>query len=166
MTNRKSEFSMLKGYSFVFEADGHLVEAWFSSLTGAEKIFVDGALVSKKRNIKRNSQTDFLIEGYSSVYSIDLTIISLLKGPFICTLVKDGVPIQRQRLVFPQLTFAEIFYRFLAGCLSGVAMFLALHVATTYLHWPSLLQMLIILLVCFMLFPKVAVKPVIEDELI
>jgi hypothetical protein len=160
MTNRKNEFSFLNGYSFVFESDGHLIEAWCSTLTGAEKIFVDGTLVSEKRSIKKNSHSDFFVDGYSSVFSIDLNVMSLLTGPCICTLLKDGEPIQRQRLVFPRLSPYRFAMLFVLGGIVGAF----LSIADKLLGWPFWLVILLATVVTIALISQVTKKPVIEED--
>ncbi len=99
MKQEQRPFSLINGYSFVFEHQGHSIEAWFSALTGFEKVYVDGALVSSQRSLRTDTKNSFTIDDNN--FSTSLTAVSLMKGPFVCTLNKNGVPILRQRLVFP-----------------------------------------------------------------
>ncbi|WP_444932887.1 hypothetical protein [Microbulbifer sp. JTAC008] len=99
MSKRKA-FSFTKGYTFIFEEDGAVVEAWFSALSGLEKVFVNGELVSSQRNLSTDSTNNFSIG--ENEYSTNLNVVSLLKGPFVCTLSKNGKEYKRQKLVFPK----------------------------------------------------------------
>ena len=93
-------FSYIKGYSFHFDDQGHQIEAWFSCLSGREKLLVDGELIKQQRSISRHSVTGFTIDGQA--YKLNMDVVSLLTGPFVCTLSKNGQPIKRQKLVFPE----------------------------------------------------------------
>ena len=99
MTTEKKTFSFLKGYSFEFECEGHHIESWFSAFSGLEKVFVDGLLVASQRNLNKSSENRFFVDDPSCSTSLDAS--NLLKGPFVCTLLRDGEPIKKQRLVFP-----------------------------------------------------------------
>ena len=99
--NQNQNFSFLKGYSFSFNVDNHQIDAWFSSLSGMEKIFVDGKLISSQRSLSFDSSHIVNIDG--SEYSVDLKVTSILKGPVTCTLIKNGSPYRRKTLVFPAM---------------------------------------------------------------
>lgn len=99
--NKKKPFSLIKGYSFTFQEAGHQIKAWYSVFSGLEKVYVDGELVSSQRNLSTNSTNTFKIG--ENEYSTNLQAISLLKGPFVCTLSKNGVFYKRQKLIFPKL---------------------------------------------------------------
>ncbi len=96
--SKKKEFSFTKGYTFTFEEDGAVIEAWFSAFSGLEKVFVNGELVSSKRNLSTDSTNSFSIGG--DEYSTNLNAVSLMKGPFVCTLSKNGKEYKRQKLIF------------------------------------------------------------------
>ncbi|MGD8176900.1 hypothetical protein [Marinimicrobium sp. ARAG 43.8] len=93
-------FSLVKGYAFRFEDEGRVIEAWFSALSGREKVFVNGEMVLSQTNLSKQSSKTFRIG--ENDYSITLYIESLLNGPVVCTLAKNGKDCQRQRLIFPQ----------------------------------------------------------------
>lgn len=90
--------SLFCGYSFVFNQDGKQIEAWFSALSGLEKITVDGVLVSKRRNLSINSKNVFAIG--SDEYATSLQTVNVLTGPFICTLTKNSKAVKRQKLLY------------------------------------------------------------------
>jgi hypothetical protein len=96
--SKKKEFSFTKGYTFTFEEDGAVIEVWCSALSGLEKVFVNGELVSSQRNLSTNSTNSFSIG--ENEYSTNLNAVSLLKGPFVCTLSKNGKEYKRQKLIF------------------------------------------------------------------
>lgn len=121
----KKPFGFLKGYSFSFEDEGRKIESWFSFLSGQEKVFVNEAQVSSKINISKEAFHEFSIA--DDRYSIRLNIVDLIRGPFECTLSKNGKEIKRQKLIFPPVpslksTFRKVsywlsclFYLFLYG---------------------------------------------------
>lgn len=121
--NNKSVFSFRKGYSFVFSDEGKEIKAWFSALTGLERIYVDGVMVSSQRNLSKNSNSEIKIG--TNDYSTNMNVASISKGPFVCTLYKNGQAYKRQRLVFPKsgkLKLTTIFVlSILIGVLFGIA---------------------------------------------
>lgn len=96
------KISIFQGYSFVFNQDGKQIEAWFSALSGLEKITVDGVLVSKRRNLSINSKNAFAI-GHDE-YTTNLQAVNVLTGPFVCTLSKNNKAVKRQKLLFSTST--------------------------------------------------------------
>ena len=92
------KISIFHGYSFVFNQDGKHIEAWFSALSGAEKIYVDGVLISKRRNLSVNSKNAFVIG--TDNYATSLQAVNVLTAPFVCTLTKNNKAVKRQKLLF------------------------------------------------------------------
>ncbi|HOY21817.1 MAG TPA: hypothetical protein PK002_01620 [Cellvibrio sp.] len=92
------KISMFHGYTFVFNQDGKQIEAWFSALSGLEKVSVDGVLVSKRRNLSINSKNVFAIGGDN--YATSLQAVNVLAGPFVCTLIKNNKAVKRQKLLY------------------------------------------------------------------
>lgn len=92
------KISLFHGYSFVFNQDGKQIEAWFSALSGLEKITVDGVLIAKRRNLSVNSKNVFAIGGDN--YATNLQAVNVLTGPFICTLTKNSKAVKRQKLLY------------------------------------------------------------------
>ena len=109
--SKEKTFSLTKGYSFSFEDEGKEIQAWFSALSGLEKVYVDGELVSSQRNLSTDSSNVFSIG--QNEYSTNLKVASLLKGPFICTLSKNGNKYKRQKLIFPKLQSKSSKFSFL-----------------------------------------------------
>jgi len=132
VNNSKEPFSLIRGYSFTFEYKGHRIKAWFSALTGAEKVFVDGELVSSQRNFKRDTKNTFILD--EEEYSTSLSVTSIIKGPFTCELLKKGIPVKRQHLIFPVSSSSntKVIMRFLFYLLLGVGF----GITQTHLHWP------------------------------
>ncbi len=91
-------FSCIKGYVFSFEDNNNHIIAWFSALSGREKVFVNKELVASNWNFSKNSSNTFEVN--DDVYSTSLEVKSLLKGPIICTLIKNSKPYKRKKLVF------------------------------------------------------------------
>lgn len=97
----ENTFSVIKGYTFSFEDEGTVINAWFSTWSGHEKVYVNDELVSSQRNISTNSTNYFKIG--TNEYSTNLKAAGLLKGILVCTLSKNGREYKRQKLVFPKL---------------------------------------------------------------
>ena len=158
-------FSFTKGYSFSFEENGKEIVAWFSALSGLEKVFVDGELIVSQRNLSARSATAFRI-GHDE-YATNMQAVSLVKGPFICTLNKNGRPHKRQKLVFPraELGFLKILLYLALGVLVGMFSTGArdLLALPGWSVWPILIGMGGLSLWA-MYRLGVSKKPVIEDE--
>jgi len=121
--NSSKKFSFLNGYSFLFEDGRNIIEAWFSSLSGTEKIFFNGELILEGRNLSRSSSCEF--EKSGEKYRISIEMVSALKGPFICALYKNETLHQQKQLVFrnqgPQKPFySKFWFYILVGLVLGV----------------------------------------------
>lgn len=123
MANNKVA-SLLRGYSFSFEDEGNQIKAWFSALSGLEQVYVNGKLVASQRNFSKKSSNTFSISG--NEYSTSMAAISILKGPFVCTLTKNGRVLKRQKLIFPdpekknQPFFTRLWFWLIVGATFGV----------------------------------------------
>lgn len=120
LINSYEEFGFFKGYTFVFCEGNNIIKAWFSCLSGLEKVYVNDSLVSEQRNYKTDSENTFNVgkDTYASKFSTE----SILKGPFVCDLHKNGQLIKRQKLIFPatKKTRFKGIYGFLFCILLGV----------------------------------------------
>jgi 23S rRNA pseudoU1915 N3-methylase RlmH len=161
--SNQNEFSYWKGYTFSFEDEGFQIEAWFSALSGLEKVFVDGEMVSSHRNLSANSTNTFKI--CDNEYSINMQAVSVFRGPFVCTLNKNGEGYKRQKLIFP---WAKNIYReFLFAIGLGVVIGGAYGVAVTI--WNSSNEIMYISLMAFLVavllikFYPSNCKPIIEE---
>jgi hypothetical protein len=165
--SKEKTFSLRKGFTFSFEDEGSTIDAWFSAFTGLEKVYVNGELISSQRNLSTDSTNSFNI-GVNQ-YSTNLNVESLLKGPFVCTLSKNGDAYKRQRLLFPKakpsskgMSFLVSFFLFLVlGILFGLA--------RSYWQLPSESIYIFIVVLSVMAFPFYSRKykgtgPVIENE--
>lgn len=119
--SKKKVFSFLKGYAFSFEDEGNNIQAWFSALSGLEKVYVNGDLVTSQRNYSKKSSLSFSISGNS--YTRHMEVTSLLKGPFVCTLTKNSRILQRQKLIFsrPETKVLPFFKKLWIWVIIGVA---------------------------------------------
>ena len=111
--SKVSEFSFFKGFSFIFEDEGKSIEAWFSAISGLEKVYIDGELICSQRNLSVDSTNKFILN--DNEYTTNLKVANIFKGPFMCTLNKNGVPYQRQKLSIPKNITSKksLFKRFL-----------------------------------------------------
>jgi hypothetical protein len=161
---KKRTFSIIKGYSFEFQEEGHQIEAWFSALSGLEKVYIDGELVSSQRNLSKNSTNTFKI-GVNE-YSTNMKVISLLKGPFVCTLSKNGFIYRRQKLIFPNVK-----RNLLLMLLFCIGLSVAFEMAKKYLQLQNESVYIFIILIISLIFifnlkTSKDSKPVIEEEAI
>ncbi len=130
---KEKAFSFLNGYSFTFTEGDDQIVAWFSAFSGKEKVFVNGALISEQRNYSTDSTNTFTI-GENS-YSTNLLVKNIFKGPFVCTLFKNGKEHKRKKLIFPTPTknkksfFLYLVFFIFIGILFGFA--------HNYFMWPE-----------------------------
>jgi hypothetical protein len=87
-----SKASFAGGFWFVFHDGGRTIRAWGSALSGLERVYVDDAVVSQGRNLEREGVHQFAIGGIG--YSITFKNSSVLKGPLVCRLEKNGLVIK------------------------------------------------------------------------
>lgn len=87
-----SQVSLSKGLWFIFTNGGRGISAQCSVLTGKERIFVDGSLVSEKWSFSKSSTHQFVVE--DDTYEVVFFIPSILKGTIECTLKKNGVRVE------------------------------------------------------------------------
>jgi hypothetical protein len=92
MLSDTSKASFAGGFWFVFHDGGRTIRAWGSTFSGLERIYVDNAIVSEGRNLKREGIHQFSIDGVG--YSITFRASSVLKGPLVCRLEKNGLVIK------------------------------------------------------------------------
>ena len=166
MTINKS-FNFIKGYSFSFEDEGSHIEAWFSSFSGLEKVLVNGKLVSSQRNFSKHSSNLFKVG--ENEYSTSLQVESLLRGPFVCTLSKNGKAYKKKKLTFSRTVSgdkkAPVILRFLFYVLLGVAF----GYSKSYFNLPDASTYVFLAILFFIVFAyhyksDKRAKPLIEDE--
>lgn len=166
MSNKKA-FSFFKGYSFLFQEDENKIEAWFSAFSGLEKVYVNSVLTSSQRNLSTNSTNKFKIG--DNEYTSNLNAISLLKGPVICTLSKNGKPYKRQKLLFPMANQKNNKFSFLVRFMFFISIGVIFGVAKSYWQLPKettyvFLAVLFVIVYFFSLKANKGKEPVIEDE--
>ena len=133
--SEKKSFSFLKGYSFSFDDGGRKIEAWFSAFSGMEKVFVDGNLVSSQRTLSTESSHNFSIG--EDCYSTSMNAVSLFRGPFLCTLSKNGKEFKRQKLVYNARGKLSYWLWSLFYLVFYLALFIAFAVAKAYWRFPQ-----------------------------
>lgn len=95
---KKNKIEILKGFTFQFAEEEHNIEVWGSSVSGKEKVFVNGKLVSECRSLKTDSNHNFTIG--DNKYSVNFNTVNIYKGPLVCTLLKNGKVYKRQKLLY------------------------------------------------------------------
>lgn len=163
MSKEVTDFSFLNGFEFEYEDGDIPIKAWFSSLSGLERTYIDNALVVSARSYKRESKNSFSFNGNN--YSTRLCSESILKGPYEFTLKKNGEVLSKQKLFFSKSKTSPsklaTFLRFLGG--AGLAVIYILMKA--YFQWPdsTLILFVGVLLVCGILFRRSSTSSVIVE---
>jgi len=86
-------------YSVLFEDGEDKIEYKWGALNGLEKVYVNNSLKGSQKNYtSKTSSIDFSIN--ETDYSVNMEVKSLVKGPVIITLFKNGSAIQRKRALF------------------------------------------------------------------
>ncbi|XZG71566.1 hypothetical protein ACTSKR_06830 [Chitinibacteraceae bacterium HSL-7] len=88
----ESAVSLIHGMWFVFVDGENRIALWASAVTGREHLFLNGKHVSAETSFQFLSAKEFLLNG--SRYKVVLEVQKLSKASFMCTLHKDGVPVQ------------------------------------------------------------------------
>jgi hypothetical protein len=82
---------------FVFR-DGEREIVAHNSLLSKESIFVNRKLVSSKRSLKRIGKHRFVFE--EDEYEVILNVIKIVNGEIECSLMKDGICIEKLRAYY------------------------------------------------------------------
>lgn len=87
-----------EGYSITFE-DGENIIKFKCTLNGLEEVFVNNELVASQKNLlSKNSELNFTVQEIE--YAINIEVHSLLTGTTTCTLLKNGIPYKRKKVLF------------------------------------------------------------------
>lgn len=100
----KSSLSMSNGGNFYFDVRGQQLRVWFSSFTGAERIYLNDQLVSSNRSYRKMSTHTLNIEGES--YSLKVGVRSwgdAFRGIYVAELYRGEQLIDQDEIVL----FAE-----------------------------------------------------------
>lgn len=87
-----STVSLTKGAWFLFPLGDVVIRAWVSSLSGMERIYLDGELVSEHRSAGLDSR--HTVHANGEEFTITFKTQSLLNGQLECCLSRDGNPIK------------------------------------------------------------------------
>jgi hypothetical protein len=113
-----SQVSLLKGFWFIFRDGDREIAAHGSALSGRERIFVNGQLVSEKRSLSMTSRHQFSWE--ENMYEIMFHIPRILAGRMECSLMKDGIFVECFKTSYKfKFKIAKIVTATLAGALLG-----------------------------------------------
>ena len=131
----KEGFSLSKGGTFLFDDQGRVIRVWFSSLSGLEKIYVDGALVSSRRSASMDSRSEFSV-GQDN-YRVGISAANFTRGPVVCELQKNGTTIKRKRLVFTGASGKRIALSYVLSFLIFFGLGLLFVIVMGRLEWPA-----------------------------
>lgn len=95
-----------KGYIFSFRDGDNEIEAQGSAITGKEKVYFNGDIVSEKWNWSFTSRHQFMV-GENS-YRVTFGITSYLRGGVECSLHKNGRKLGHEEQIMYQGSWAKI----------------------------------------------------------
>lgn len=107
MIENKSEISVKKGISFVFEDEGNKICIWGSTLNGKEIIYLNDEIVSEKQNIKLKNN-HYFSNSKGNEFEVKLETISILKGKLKCTVFKNASRIKTFTTKFNQPQYLKL----------------------------------------------------------
>ena len=108
-----------KGYILVFRDGADEIEVYASAISGKEKVYFNGDIVSEKRNMAFTTRHEFTV-GKNS-YRVTLIVTSCLRGGVECSLHKNGRKIGYEEQILYQGSWAKII-TILLGCMTlGIA---------------------------------------------
>jgi hypothetical protein len=82
------------------------ISAWFSCLSGLEKVSVNSKLISTHRNLKTDSSHYFKID--EKQYQTRLMVESIWKGPYVCSLYQNDELIKKNTLKIEIIKYSII----------------------------------------------------------
>jgi hypothetical protein len=94
----KDKFSLRKGLDLYFLDGGNHIKVRVSVISGMEKVYANGKLVSCKRGFSRKSSHIFVVNNIT--YKIVVDVENLTKGPYNCTLFRSGKAIKIKVITF------------------------------------------------------------------
>ncbi len=97
MVKDKPIFSYLSGYYFTFDYKGEEIIAWYSCLTGLERVYVNGEAISQSRSFQIKRETNFQLDGIN--YAVLMAPVGAFEGPYKCELFVNGQLKQRKHLL-------------------------------------------------------------------
>ncbi|MCH8502596.1 MAG: hypothetical protein LAT77_11885 [Aliidiomarina sp.] len=100
----KSSLSMSNGGNFYFDVRGLQLRVWFSSFTGAERIYLDDELVSSNRSYRKMSTHTFQVDG--EAYALKVGVRSwgdAFRGIYVAELYRGEQLIDQDEIIL----FAE-----------------------------------------------------------
>lgn len=113
-----SQFALLQGFWFVFRDGDREIAANSSALTGQERVFANGQLVSKQRSFRMVSKHQFSWQG--NTYDVVFRVPQIFTGKMECSLTKDGVFIGCFKTSYKsKFRMLEFFVSALFGALIG-----------------------------------------------
>lgn len=96
--SEENQIDLKKGISFNFQDDGNQIAFKSSPYSGLEEVFVNGKSITSQKNYSKKSTADFNLDG--NAYTIELKVVSMMKGPITCTLKKGDTAIKKKQIVF------------------------------------------------------------------
>lgn len=85
---KTSQVSLFRGLWFIFRDGKQEIAAYYSAITGQERMFINGELISKKTSLSRTSEHQFSVNG--NIYKTIFYAPQMLEREIKCFLIKDG----------------------------------------------------------------------------
>ncbi|MBW4622178.1 MAG: hypothetical protein KME17_22845 [Cyanosarcina radialis HA8281-LM2] len=121
---KSSQVSLSKGFWFIFRDGEREIAAHGSTITGRERIFVNGELISEKRSLSKRSEHQFTVN--ENIYKVIFVVPQILQGKMECSLIKDGKCIRAFKTSPKNSKFRTLDFIIL-GLIGGVSGFLISH---------------------------------------
>lgn len=151
-----SRASYLGGYWFIFSDEGRQIAAWGSTLTGLERVYVDGVQVSERRKFAAESAHDFSAGGHRYGVSFEVE-----KPILRCRLGRDGEAMGALQIRWLQRRYLTVWQMLaMAIVLTGAAAWVAETFEASY--WPlyAAAAILVVVVYCYVIIgSKFVVEP-------
>lgn len=99
MIPEKTKGSVKDGVWMIYEDDLNTIQIWSSLMSGKEKIYLNGSLISEKRNLKRISDTDFNDEN-GTQYSVRFNVSNIMAMQLFCIIKRNDERVKTFRVKF------------------------------------------------------------------
>ncbi|WP_423185433.1 hypothetical protein ACO1PK_09705 [Alishewanella sp. d11] len=97
----ESSLTVMNGGNFYFDVNGQQVRVWFACFSGAEKIFINDKLVSRKRSWRKLSTHQFTLDGESYTLKVGVRSWSeAFEGIYIAELYRGEQLIDQDEVHF------------------------------------------------------------------
>ncbi len=119
----KNKFS-ISGWESYFDLGENTITVWGSTHTGLERVYLNGQLMSEKRNWRFNSNHVFQLDGQQ--IEVKIIVVSMLSGKVRIEIWRDGEQLDSDELSMDQVLAGTPFGRFKAQSVASWLVFILL----------------------------------------